>query len=464
MAKHTCLITRDELDEKTRLEHTIPRAMGGRYRSRIVSSTRFNNEASRFDDALATPYLLFLSNLAPLMAKEHEPKSIDTSIEGAPGHYILQPGGILDLKGGRVDDRDPNTGLPKAISHSSPEALHRWAQQMGWIDGEYQEGRELSAAPGVEAQFLLPVLDPKFEVGALRSSLLTFDHALAERGQDRFTRDAALADTRDFLAGAVLTPEADYASELSSLSLGICSKDLEVVGELRERIVDVPRTQFEHILVASCNADVRTVDILWAVAGIDVVRFRVSRKWNGPDRTYVIGCGITRDTSTFGPLVLKRHTPIAPPTNQKSCDPSTTTPAQMQDIAASIGERRRAAIREALDLVERTADEHVIDSILEVTKHLSEDGAHLRDGLVVRLESFFRDRMAQGAIEALVDSEVSALPEGLRDMQVATDKDRPSRNELNCWLETYRRALAEATQQVGLPGVLAGRGITASEV
>ena len=108
----TCLFTgRETGAPSTKEEHTIPRALGGRYRSRTVSSTEFNEQCSKVVDRyLIEPYSFICNALGPLLSGEHEPGSVSVSVKDAPGRYVIEAGGALR----RVDQgvtRDDQTGL-----------------------------------------------------------------------------------------------------------------------------------------------------------------------------------------------------------------------------------------------------------------------------------------------------------------------------------------------------------------
>src|SRR5688572_6343686 len=68
----TCLFTGEELGSDTAEEHAIPRAIGGRIRSRVVTSSAFNNAASDvLDIKLVRAYALVMNALGPLLGSEH---------------------------------------------------------------------------------------------------------------------------------------------------------------------------------------------------------------------------------------------------------------------------------------------------------------------------------------------------------------------------------------------------------
>lgn len=144
----TCLFTERETGTpSTKEEHTIPRALGGRYRSRTVSSTEFNEQCSKVvDPYLIGPYRFICNALGPLLSREHEPGSIRVSVRDAPGRYVVEAGGALR----RTDlcvSRDANTGLPNTVTGGDEEALRRFARQQGWDENKI-EFEPIPGAPG----------------------------------------------------------------------------------------------------------------------------------------------------------------------------------------------------------------------------------------------------------------------------------------------------------------------------
>lgn len=57
------------------------------------------------------------------------------------------------------------------------------------------------------------------------------------------------------------------------------------------RLIAAERTPFEHIIVASGDPVLGTLDLAWVLADVDVWTFRLTRLWDGPAFTAIAGCG-----------------------------------------------------------------------------------------------------------------------------------------------------------------------------
>ena len=87
MPATTCLFSGRATGEGTTEEHTLLRAIGGRFRSQTAASSSFNNATSNILDApLAAPYALIMNALAPLLSSEHQPGGLD--LIGEPGDPV----------------------------------------------------------------------------------------------------------------------------------------------------------------------------------------------------------------------------------------------------------------------------------------------------------------------------------------------------------------------------------------
>jgi hypothetical protein len=79
----TCLFTGEELTPTTKQEHTIPKALGGRIKSRFVTSDTFNNFCgARLDFVLKLAYEPLLNQLAPLLPRTSQPGMMPIDVPG----------------------------------------------------------------------------------------------------------------------------------------------------------------------------------------------------------------------------------------------------------------------------------------------------------------------------------------------------------------------------------------------
>ena len=199
----TCLFTGADLPPTTREEHAIPRSLGGRIRSRRITSDAFNNATSNgFDDLLAAPYVNAFNYLAPLLAAEHEQGALELEVTGH-GQHRLYPGGELGIRGLLVEERDAN-GRPSAVVHQDPGAVLRFAANAGWPEGGWRQSSEIAAKEVEGRRSRVPVLAPQMEVAALKCALLAFDEVLADARVHRFTRSGWLTSTTAAIRDVIL--------------------------------------------------------------------------------------------------------------------------------------------------------------------------------------------------------------------------------------------------------------------
>src|SRR5205823_5682655 len=118
----------------------------------------------------------------------------------------------------------------------------------------------------------VPVVCREYEIVALKSALLTFDHLL--RGSpDRFTRHPDLAPVREFIRDAVIGQRPD-SKTLAQLSFGLQYEKRGLYDRLRG-LISVPKTDFEHVLFVSTEGRKRTLELVWLVFGFDPFGFRI---------------------------------------------------------------------------------------------------------------------------------------------------------------------------------------------
>lgn len=122
----TCLFTGARLSATTLEEHTIPRKLGGRIRSRSVACDDFNNRCgSTIDRDLVASYWPMMMALAPLLSKEHRPGNQEVVFPGRTERYYVDGSGVLHAKGTTITARDPETGRPTAAAAKDMEAVLR---------------------------------------------------------------------------------------------------------------------------------------------------------------------------------------------------------------------------------------------------------------------------------------------------------------------------------------------------
>ncbi|MCB9576675.1 MAG: hypothetical protein H6717_06565 [Polyangiaceae bacterium] len=453
----TCLFTGDALGRDTRVEHTIPRSLGGRVRSQEVSSNRFNSATSnRFDDVLWQPYGAIFNYLAPLLAREHAQRALELDVGGE--RQPLHPGGELGLRGMRVERRNAH-GRPEAIVHEDPAMVNAFAANAGW--GTFHETHEIANVLA-EGRRRVPAMLPAMEIAALKCALLTLDHVLRD-DPARFTRSGWLSSTRESITNIVLA-DGDPVAFLDRVSWGVQYEELEALAELRQW-VGAPPTPFEHLVAASGNPRTGCVDVVWLLAGVDPWAFRLTRLWNGPPFTVVAGCGVLREAAVW-PTVASPEClwELCGRSERRSCHPANVGEATLQRVLGEVSAARREGFRRAVDLVERRCDDVVRSGLLNLARFddaepiIAPGDTSIGRGLERRLHRLFWSRVQDAEGRRVLDDALAAATATLRpetrDQRVTRDDALGNTVDWPTWLRCHRSVLNAVANPLGLPGEL----------
>lgn len=448
----TCLFTGVALSPTTKEEHTILRSLGGRIRSRIVSSDQFNNDCGSFlDSYLKAPYSLILNKLAPLMSTEHAQGLLGVNAPGEPDGIVLQPGGAATRKGLSVTSRDPTSQLPKTAMSADESALRKLAKQIG-----KEDEMQLSTTPATEALTFYrsaPVILAELEIAALKCALLSFDHALA--GEDnRFTRSDLLEEVRTFVADAVRTRSID-GERCNQYSLGMQYDRLEMYQQLRSQ-VDFPKSDFEHVLFVASNQACRCLDLVWIVFGFDPFGFRLSRRWNGPQIEFALVNGVLRGSTASNVHGIRCGDDLlCAPTSLRAFADTQPEPEERDAIINQVAKRRNEAYGKAVLLVEKQADDLLRQNFIEAAA-LKPSGTRSLSVLVLdRLTRMFGRRKDDPdfskEVSTAVNIRVEAMPNDMRAQAIDGPEDE-SAVAWDEWISVYRKCLDKLVDDFGLPG------------
>lgn len=307
---NTCLFTGERLTPTTKEEHTIPEALGGRIKSRFVTSSEFNNLCgTRLDFVLKLAYEPLLNQLAPLLPRNCQPGMMPIDVPGdKPGLFL--EGGRLTRQNILIVEKD-GLGRPKAAVASDENALKKLARSMKKNSDEMRLS-EVKATEATTYYKKVPIVSREIEIVALKSALLTFDHLL--RGSlDQFTRHPALAPVREFIRDAVIGQRPD-SKMLGELSFGLQYEKRGLYDRLRGQI-GVPATEFEHVMFASTEARKQTLELVWLVFGFDPFGFQIC-PWSHGSFTYAVVNPVLRDEGYSGPHRLSNPgEPLCEPTD-----------------------------------------------------------------------------------------------------------------------------------------------------
>jgi len=452
----TCLFTREPLSSATSEEHTIPRSLGGRVRSKVVSSSEFNNAcASKVDPYLHEPYALLMCELGPALAVEHRTGRLDLVDPVTGQRYAMDGEGRHGFSGTRVVKRD-QAGRPIVLQGKDPKRLKQIYEQAHGI-GATVVCSTVAAGPVAPMNAKpRPFFMAETEVGALKALLLTFDHVLRDSGADRrFTRHPDLAPVREFVRSSVMDDRLFDLSAWNQFSLGLQYEVLPEIEKVRQR-VQVPRTEFEHVLVVSGDPARRTVDSVWLIADTDPWGFRLADAWSGPYFTCVLVNGILRETSASGPLWLDFSSIECSPTMRR-CLPSRFPISEFpkrKTAYSEVHDRGIDAYRRAVFYVENNCDEAVKRSISDIALLNSEGDRsmllavkeHLERGYAFRIKSKGGSHRFNNVIELGTRSIPAAV------LHQAVDGSQANKVEWDHWLPIYRGLLREMVCELGMPG------------
>jgi len=372
----TCLFTGELLNAQTKLEHTIQQSVGGRIKSRDVSCDAFNEAAGNgCDTQLAEAYSAIFNRLGPMMPSAHKTPKVPAQIYGAQGQFQFEEGGILRRVGLHIAERD-TSGKPTVVHASTFDALRRY-QRTHRLDPAKWKISVVPGAPDNEASFVTGTINRNIEIAALKAILLTFDHLLDDRDA-RFTRSTKISPVREMVRRHIMEGKLDI-NDYDRTVLGLQYNKLDEIHRLR-KMVSVPVTPFEHLMIACGNTAARTLDVMWHVAGIDPFGFRLSRDWTEGAFTYVLISGVVAGSSTSKHLLpMEFNCKPEPRWRAKEFDAVNTVP-----MVEAIGHYRLDAWQRVVDLIERRCPGHVRHCVIqEAWLGLQEgNGGLIKDALV----------------------------------------------------------------------------------
>lgn len=447
----TCLFTNEPTGPTTRVEHTIPRALGGRFRSRTSSSDAFNNKSSQpFDAEFAHAYSTVLNVLAPLLSAQHQPGALPVTGPTNGRKLRLEPGAVPSFHGIHVDALDPRTNRPVTLIGADEAQLRQRARELGWPEDQLR----ITTVPSTTEEVLfrkVPTLSPAMEVSALKSALLTFDHLL---GSDpaAFTRSPDLQELLQAILAVIQDGEPADAL-LQKVSWGMDPDDAEEILKLRKLYGPSQVSPFEHVLYVTGTKG-RSVDLYFFVAGIDLYRYRLTERWTGHSFGMLCGCGMLAGDGPFGPYQVLQRFHFRKQTEQRALVRAgmlETAEGQehMKRVAGEIGARRHEATLRAISVVEQRADAFVQDQLEQL--HAIDNTLDMAGCVRERLARFYRTHRetAEGRarFDEILQSGLASLPDDVRAQRVPDA-------EWSVWLPKHRDLARALETALGLPGAI----------
>jgi hypothetical protein len=447
----TCLYTSEQLNDDTLVEHTIPESLGGRVRSRFVTSSAFNGHCGEcLVPALKMPYATILNRLGPLLPNAHQSGQLRVDVIGEAPGLALDDEGVLTRLNLEIVARDEQTNRPRVIVGANEGAIRQIMHQAGARDDQII----LSMVPATSANVFyttVPVIWKEIEIAALNSVLLTFDHLLRNRPH-RFTRASEFDEVRAFIRNTVGNRQVADGEPLHRMSLGLQYQNMQLFDTLRSNVPQ-PVSPFEHVLFASANVATRTLDLVWLVLGFDPFGFRISG-WQGDSFTLVFVNPILRDTECSDLVELPSSHLLCAPTNRRAFPDNGTSSDTMQTALDEVSHRRRDAWEEAVYYVEMNADD-LITSNLRLAGDLIGGTTSLSELVSRRLRRMYGrqvdDEDFARYIEQIVAQRSGNLEVAVRDQNYIADGD-DSGVSWDDWLQFYRECLDAVVEDHGKPG------------
>ena len=447
LVQPTCLFTGRLLTAKTKEEHTIPASLAGRIRSRIVSCTEFNAACgNKFDKVLADAYRFFFMALSPALAKEHKPGET-VSYDDAGRPYVTEEG-ITGIKGIVIASRD-DEGKPKEVLSSDIPALNRWFEKSGVSKGRKRRILTNLPLPSSTVYRDQPLFTPESDVSALKCALLTFDHLLADQPSRRFTRFPHLEGIRNFIKSTVM---GSGPIKVAGLHLYVLGNQLENEARYRSllsRMDATPTQEFEHVLIASGCCSSRTVDLVWLVAGIEWLGFRVSTTWDAFDFACVVRNQVLKRGRVFGPTWSYESMLLCKPSAWRSAPGPGFTAANIDSHIPS--EIRKDAYKRAVYHVEMNVDESVKGAIIRAAEQDMRHSHSISEAIITCLGRFWSASTTDSPDFRNALSQLRGQLKSLAGVAITASQENEAVDWTKC-IGLFRDSLRSLREHFGLPG------------
>lgn len=442
---NTCLFTGKELNDETRLEHTILRALGGRIRSRKVSSTEFNNKTSdKFDKSFSDQYKLILSELAPLLPKELAPGALTLVSEDGERTY-KKVAGITELNGMVVTKRGTDNKPKSILFPNSEKMLRKLQEQLQWTLFLKMENVPLPD----EISFLRNCkLEIEAHISALKCFLLTFDHMLQEKKFRCFTRDFQLEPIRNFLKTVICDEQKIDVVELNRFYFGIQLDKKQLIDKLLKRAKHSP-VPYEHTLIVTTDTPHKSLLGIWSVLGIDILGFQLSENWQSDPFTVIITNPIFKNENvsfyTFDDESLEtlcQRTPY-------KCFGIVSRNQEFKDMmVAYFTSSRIQAYKDAVLFLEMHADDFLWEQFAYIASCHS-SGISIALLLRIRLKRLYANVYEENELESCLDEELQdtdSTPLSLDQLKSFSCKKKAA------LLQEYREVLQKLNKPFQAPG------------
>ena len=447
-----CLFTGETLNDQTRIEHTIPKSLCGRIRSRRVTCSSFNEKSGAFDADLACQYKLILNVLAPLLPKEFNPGEIPVTLDN--DWPAIQEGGVTKLKHMVIAERYPSKKPKVCCFPDDPKAITRIKKKnkLRYDNENITKG----LLPGKIAHFDNNLFSTSAEVSIVKCILCVFDEVCQEQCPDFvFTRQTDLAPVRDFIESTISKHKKDIdISMLDRYYLGVQLDDRAVCRSLD--FFGHHKEEFEHIILVSSNSATKTIDAIWNVLGFETHTLRLAENWSG-ERF----CGlITNPIFSHGSCttIIKRgeENPFLTITRSPyksfglGSSPASETPYIFSEI-------RELAYYEAIRLVENTATDFQRKNFEYYIDNTPDAGMTLSDFIISRLQKLYFFSYDDDEIKSKINDICQLIFKWknipARELKIFSEQ------EFFCFISDYRRAFNSLDHPLHPPGKFVNKKI-----
>jgi len=449
----TCLFTGETLGPTTKKEHTIQEALCGRICSRRVSSSSFNGQSSGRDNELAAPYVSLRSALGPLLASAFQPGKSTGMTTGGLSVVMEADGRVRPAKSLVMDPADPTSAI---VANDAGRAQFAARHDVS-VDRVADAAKVPIPADGTFLPGNIPLLSQAMEIAALKAVLLAFDELLADGPAHlRFTRSDHLANVRGLVRAVIM----DDCLEQTPYEAHVMGLQLDKLPEIEQcrMMVDYPRTDFEHILIASADASTGCLDVVWSVFGIDPFGYRLTSEWKDSSFTCIVVAGVLCNTGVSKLTWLRESRPICAPTANRAID-AVKESASACTLRNRITDRRGREHGRAVLLVEQRCDDYVKDQIaLSQANWRGASSPSVQELFEHRLGRIFKRNVKhRGGSSALPSVSLSAA----EDKRVFNPKDPAI--PWDKWLAAYREALEGSRRQLDYPVLRWSEGYSVQE-
>ncbi len=447
----TCLFTNAPLIPYTKVEHTILRALGGRIKSRRVTSSDFNERSSNFDKLLSDQYKLIMNVLAPVLPEEFNPGAMPVTLDN--GWKAVQDKGITRLKGMEITERDQSSGKPKSCFFPDDSAAIRRIAGKAKLNLDYNSLYKVPMPGKIAYHDDIPLCTTPAEISAIKCVLCSFDEVCQDKNPDFiFTRDESLAPIRTLVEESISNPE--NRINLESLDRHYLGVQLDAAENIKKSLslFKHTRTAYEHIILISSNSAKKTIDVIWDLLGIEVHGIRLTNSWRGIQFCGIIVNPILPGKIYNGIILQNEENPFLKisRTTYKSFAWASEIPQPQKEIPHILAKLKRDAYHEAVAYIENNATEFQKENFMYSVNELSDSTYTMADIIKQRLIRLYESSYNGSEFEGVIAEEMKKLERW--QSTPAKDILQMSDEDFDLFIADYRSAFNALNSPFHPPG------------